>query len=329
MRYSPLRYLALAAVICGVAAGARADGRVGEGAPEFPPGVFTDGGRHQLSDFQGKVVVLFFYENDCPVCRGSFPQRAALAKRYQGKPVKFFGVAAGETPKAARQSASKLGMPVFVDAHNLMRRRYGGLSSSHDASEVRLVGADGKIGAVEMTPAAIDKALADVDLKYAPEEYHPKVRPAVELFEFNQHAAGMTLVRALRKDPDKAVATSAARLLEAVRVEGRQWMIDADGSAELQPATAFDLYTRVVTAFGASDELGKRAADAAAKLKSTDGMKRDLEARRAFDKVRDAMSESTSPSRQRAVDLAIDLTRKYPGTSSATQAHSLLKELGN
>jgi peroxiredoxin len=35
---------------------------VGDTAPEFPPGPFTDGNSYKLSDFAGKVVVLYFFE---------------------------------------------------------------------------------------------------------------------------------------------------------------------------------------------------------------------------------------------------------------------------
>src|SRR5688500_5699843 len=70
-------------------------GDFGEAAPDFPPGVFNDGQRYSLSDFEGKVVVLFFYEKDCPSCRKKIPERNAIVQQYQGKPVRFFAVAAG------------------------------------------------------------------------------------------------------------------------------------------------------------------------------------------------------------------------------------------
>jgi hypothetical protein len=32
-------------------------------APDFPPGVFTDGGQYHLDDFKGKVLALYFFES--------------------------------------------------------------------------------------------------------------------------------------------------------------------------------------------------------------------------------------------------------------------------
>jgi hypothetical protein len=41
---------------------AAAQGKIGDTAPEFPPGVFTDAGSHTLSGLRGKVVALYFFE---------------------------------------------------------------------------------------------------------------------------------------------------------------------------------------------------------------------------------------------------------------------------
>jgi hypothetical protein len=31
-------------------------------APDFPPGIFTDGGHYTMDDFKGKVLALYFFE---------------------------------------------------------------------------------------------------------------------------------------------------------------------------------------------------------------------------------------------------------------------------
>jgi hypothetical protein len=45
------------------AGGLTGQGKFGELAPDFPPGLFTDGNQYHLSDYKGKVVVLYFFEN--------------------------------------------------------------------------------------------------------------------------------------------------------------------------------------------------------------------------------------------------------------------------
>jgi hypothetical protein len=46
----------------GWAAPAVGQSAVGKSAGEFPPGQFSDGKQYRMSDYLGKVVVLYFYE---------------------------------------------------------------------------------------------------------------------------------------------------------------------------------------------------------------------------------------------------------------------------
>jgi hypothetical protein len=36
--------------------------QAGVPAPDFPPGIFTDGGRYSMEDFKGKALALYFFE---------------------------------------------------------------------------------------------------------------------------------------------------------------------------------------------------------------------------------------------------------------------------
>src|SRR4051812_49375040 len=76
---------------------ARAAGNAGEQAPDFPPGLFTDGNHYSLNDLKGKAVVLFFYEQDCPTCRGKIPERNEVVAKYKDAPIKFIAIAAGDS----------------------------------------------------------------------------------------------------------------------------------------------------------------------------------------------------------------------------------------
>jgi peroxiredoxin len=306
-----------------------AAGKQGERAPDFPPGAFNDGGRYQLADYEGKVVVLFFYEKDCPTCRGKIPERNAVVKQYQGKPVRFFAVAAGDTLQQAKAYAggTKLAMPVFADPLSLMEKRYGQTISLQNIYQFRVIAPDGTVSGYRMEPGDIDKALERVELKYKPDDYHAKVRPAVELFEWNQHPAGMKALKGLLKHKDKEVADSAAKLLEAVKEEANQWIADADAAAAEEPVKAYDLYTKVASAFG-TDDVAKKATDALKKLKTNDAVKKELDARKMFDKVVNVMAMATPKQRGEIAKFAAGIAKKYPETPTAKKAEELQKELG-
>ena len=60
--------------------GADARQKAGDPALDFPPGLFVDGKPYSLADCRGKAVVLFFYESQCPRCKGAIPERNAVVK---------------------------------------------------------------------------------------------------------------------------------------------------------------------------------------------------------------------------------------------------------
>ena len=322
------RAVIVAAMTLCLTLSARGAGNYGEMAPEFPPGAFTDGQKYQLSDFAGKVVVLFFYEKDCPGCRRLIPQRNEVVRQYEGKPVKFFAVAAGDTLPQARSYAgsTRLAMPVFADSLSLMERRYGMSISLQNIYQFRVIGPDGKVAGYRMEPADIDKALQRVQLKYDPEQYHPRLRPALEMFEWNQHAAGMKLLRPMLNHADAELAASANKLLESIKEEANEWLSEADAAAEEDPLLAFDLYSKVSSAL-MPDELAKQAAEKARKLQTHEQVKAELEARKMFERVSGALAAAT-PKPADAIKFAAEIVRKYPDTPTGQKAQALQAELG-
>jgi hypothetical protein len=62
MNYRGLTRLLACGLLLVAAAPAQAQGKVGQAAPDFPPGAFTDSGSYRLSDLRGKIVVLYFFE---------------------------------------------------------------------------------------------------------------------------------------------------------------------------------------------------------------------------------------------------------------------------
>src|SRR5688572_6888491 len=99
--------------------GATADGvemPMRKTVPEFPPGLFTDGGKYRLNDLGGKVVVLLFYVGGDERFAATAAQRAAVVRHFRDRPVAFFGVQAA-TIERCRADARRLDlpMPIFAD----------------------------------------------------------------------------------------------------------------------------------------------------------------------------------------------------------------------
>ena len=65
--------------------------RTGNTAPDFAA-ESLDGRVYNLSQLQGKVVVLTFWSTRCPICHSELPKLNEVAKRYRDKEVVFLAL---------------------------------------------------------------------------------------------------------------------------------------------------------------------------------------------------------------------------------------------
>jgi peroxiredoxin len=308
---------------------ALAAGKAGEKAPDFPPGLFIDGRHYSLTDLQGKAVVLFFYEQDCPTCRGLIPKRNEVVEQYKDKPIKFIAVAAGDSIREAQAYVREthLDMPVFADNLSLMEKRYGEKISLQNIYQFRVIGPTGAIEEYRMEPAAIDKVLARVKWKYKGDGYDPRLDPAIDRLEWGLYVDGMRLLKPCLKNSNKDLAASAKKLYDALHAEGEQWLTDAEkAEQDEKPVEAYDLYTRVSTAF-AGEDLAKRAAAPLKKLAASTPVRNELAARQMYEQLCTGASRATPRQRDQVASFAASIATKYPNCPTAEKAKQVAQEL--
>jgi thiol-disulfide isomerase/thioredoxin len=289
---------------------AAAQPKAGDDAPDFPVGQFTDGKSHRLADYRGKVVVLFFYESQCPRCKGMIPDRNDVVK----------------ASAAAYGKETGLQMPIFADNLGLMEARYGQKISLNNIWQFRVIGPDGTIVGFTMTKDVIQKALEKAEAKFDPAGYDAKLKPAAEAFERRQWEAGMKLLTPLRKSGTKAVAESANKLYEAVKSEGETWKSEAEQAAASDPVKAYDLYSRLVAVFP-SEPAFKDAAEAKRKLANGKAVTAELAARKAYAPFLGSLASAAPGQEAQVAKLAQAFVKKHPGTPTAERVAELEKEL--
>src|SRR5437764_8760905 len=164
----------------------------GGAAPDFAPGTWTDGVERHVSDYKGKVLLIFSFDPkyvDSP---------ADVRKKLQAydvfirdKPVAVVGVVTGARDVTMSRSLIKpvdVNAPMFFDNIGQMPRSYAAGSYS---VYVRMVDAEGNLNSsYTVTPAEVDAALKNVNWKYRDNGYHNSLNTIVELFEWNQSEAG-------------------------------------------------------------------------------------------------------------------------------------------
>jgi peroxiredoxin len=302
----------------------------GAAAPDFPPGSFSDGGHYKMADFEGKVVVLFFYEKDCPTCRGKIPARNKVVDQFKDKPVKFVAVAPGDTfaEAIAYTRETRLKMPSFSDVFGVMQTRYGFQISLHNIYQFVVVGPKGNVVAnnIDMNPGDIVKALAGVTWKYRDAGYHATLAPIVDLLEWNQYELALARLKPLTKSGNKELAASATKLWDAVKADGKTWLDEAAKSADADPIKAYDGYKKVSTAF-AGDDLGKQADAALKPLAKAKPVADELAARGMFDQMTAALQRAQLAQKPAFVKQAGAIAAKFPETATGKRAKALGEEL--
>jgi peroxiredoxin len=138
---TPFRRVLLLCLPLALAA-ASAQAKVGDPAPAFSL-VDTNGREHALGDFKGKIVVLEWFNHDCPFVKkhydsGNMP---GLQSRYTGKDVVWLSInssAPGKQGNYAPEKANELSSEkksaatyVLLDPEGTVGRLYGAKTTPH------------------------------------------------------------------------------------------------------------------------------------------------------------------------------------------------------
>ncbi len=301
----------------------------GQGAPDFPLGAFSDGNHYRVSDFKGKVLVLFFYETACPKCRGTIPERNKLVEKYKDQPVKFIAVGAHEALPSVMDyiQGTRLVMPTFADPFSVMEKRYGESISLSNITQFKVIAPDGKVVGLEASESAMKRGLENAQWTFKKADYDPGLSKVLDLLEWNQYEAGMKALAPLRtSSAKKPLAESAGKLYDVMKAEGQKWKELADTETEKNPIHAYDLYTRITACFP-KDDLAKSVEAPLKKLTADPAVKDELEARKMYAQLDAALQRATLAQKNDVIGFCKKITAKYPKTPTGEKVDAYLKEL--
>ena len=107
---------------------------IGKTAPAFEL-KGSDGKTYKLSDYKDKVVVLDWFNKDCPVCKGAEPLLSATAEKYSKQGIVFLAVDStkGRTAEDNVKYAAdkKITRPILLDADGKVGHAYGAKTTPH------------------------------------------------------------------------------------------------------------------------------------------------------------------------------------------------------
>ncbi|HUN81125.1 MAG TPA: redoxin domain-containing protein [Phycisphaerae bacterium] len=118
---------------------APANAKIGEPAPNFTL-KDSEGNEHRLSDYAGKVVVLTWFNSDCPFVKLHYEKQTTVVDLYNSYKSKNVAVLAinstnPKNPSYGKDSAAKknwkIDFPILVDSDGKVGRMYGAKTTPH------------------------------------------------------------------------------------------------------------------------------------------------------------------------------------------------------
>lgn len=294
--------------------------------PDFPPGLFSDGNQYRLSDLQGKSIVLFFFDPRDDRAVATIPQRLALMRKFQNKPIAFFGIQA-DTIHDVSSSARSLGLPIpiFADTLGVMMARYRATLSPNKSWHVVIIDGDGKQAHEEMTEAAIEKSLEKAGWKFRDRPWDTHLGPALDAFEMGNFERGMRILSSWFND--KKVCESARQLEAVIKTLAEDWRAQAEQLSATDPVAAYDLYARIMACFPNS-ELSRSVADSFKKLGQYREVRAELSARYMYGVLCAAVSRDEMIQKWDAAGYCEEIIRACPGTPTGEKLVKYLDDLG-
>lgn len=283
----------------------------------------------RLEWLRGKAVVLYFYEEGCPKCKGSWPSIMAKTKEYEGKPVLFVAVNSGNPRSAVEQYARResIPWPILVDSDRSFERSCDVEISLNNIMQVRYVSPDGelKMGNWADWPGTVARALEGAAWRVEPGEIPAELRDAwwnIELSQYSASAAAVTKGLGSRKREIKAAAE---KLQAAVTRAAEPGLTAARGSQDDDKLGAYLQFGQVAERFQGYP-LADEAADLRRNLAKDPELKKELSALKLLDKQRSLLESPKTAVRQRAVAALEKLIEDHPRGELARQARAMLAQ---
>jgi len=282
-----------------------------------------------LDRLKGKIVVVFFFEEECPRCLAGIPGRNALRRSYADKPVVFMAVNSGNPRSVVEEYAksNKMEWPIFVDEQRETEKPFGFKISLQNIYQWYLIDPEGKLhhaGFDEKSiAAAVDGYLPQAKMLFDGIAVPEKLKPLARELEMGQYDPNVAELASLAQKGPKDLQPAAQSMYDKFKPMAEEGLQKAKAfEDEGKKYPAYVEYARVATWFKRT-EYEKTATAALAVLKKDKAVQEELAAKAMLDQARTLMHSSRKNDRESAPVLLAALQKKYPNTEAGREAATL------
>ncbi len=278
---------------------------------------------------RGKAVLLYFYEETCPKCKGRWPGLLKIAADHKLDPIVFVAVNSG-TPTAAVERYAhsvRLTWPVIVDTDRSFEKacRVSEINLQN-ISVVCCLTPQGQLrpGRWDDVEDTVAQALKGASWKVDPAAVPDDLKIAWRNIEFaNYSKAATTLTKALASRSSD-VKAAAEKLSDVVTSQATADLEAAAAVVGKSKYRAHEQYTTIAERYNGFPA-AKEAAAARRELVKDPALRAELAAVKAVEKQSPLVRSPSAPVRDRAVAAIQKIVTDHPESEAAVLGRRLLE----
>lgn len=299
---------------------------MGASLPEFT-GQWVQGGPFTTDGLKGKAVVLYFYEEGCPSCRGKWPGIMSMTKQFENEPVQFIAVNSGNAKSAVSTyvSSVKCDWPAYVDLDRSYEKNFGFEISLQNIYQTIYVDAHGNTRGGGLSEEGVKKAVSTASWKIPPTEIPEPLKKAWRALEFGQTSVAAPLVKQASKSSDAKVKEAAGKLEAVIQADITKRLTDAKTNNEAgKKWDSYKGYAFVAENYKDYAE-AKPAVAEIGKLRSDKVVARELQAKGMLDKCIEWSNSPKNNEREQGKAGLTSLAANFADTEAGATAKTMSK----
>jgi len=284
-----------------------------------------------LDRLKGKVVVVYFFSNECPRCIAAIPGRNAFRKSYADKPVVFIAVNSGSPRSVVEEyvKSNKFEWPIWVDERRETEKPFGFKISLQNIYQFSLIDPEGKLHRIGLEEnqikEEIDKYLPQAKMMFDGITVPDKLKPMARDLEMGQYDPNIADLAGMASKGAKDLQPTAQAMYDKLKPLAETGLekakaLESDG----KKYAAYVEYARVAAWFKRTD-YEKTATAAMALLKKDKEVQDEVNAKAMLDQAKALMSSSKKADKEAAPGLLAALQKKYPNSEAAKEAAGMAK----